>query len=211
MAISRRPKPAIPHDVVVLRVALADVNPEIWRRIEIRSDATFWDLHVAIQDAIGWKDCHLHVFRVRRPGTERFDEIGIPQDDFIDRASRIAPGWDVPLLVYMNRPGDAAEYRYDLGDDWLHDVVLEGRRTPEAGEKLPRCTGGERAGPPEDCGGPDGYARLRAILADPRHREHEEMRAWLEDVHGPWAPDVFSPDRVKFTSAKRRLERLFER
>jgi hypothetical protein len=25
---------------------------------------SFWDLHVAIQDAMGWHDVHLHEFRV---------------------------------------------------------------------------------------------------------------------------------------------------
>jgi hypothetical protein len=33
--------------------------------------------------------------------------------------------------------------------------------------------------PPEDCGGPWGYASLRAILADPHHDEHQEMLEWL--------------------------------
>jgi hypothetical protein len=33
--------------------------------------------------------------------------------------------------------------------------------------------------PPEDCGGPWGYANLRAILADPSHDEHQDMLEWL--------------------------------
>ena len=33
--------------------------------------------------------------------------------------------------------------------------------------------------PPEDCGGPWGYANLREILANPDHDEHQEMLDWL--------------------------------
>lgn len=198
----------MPHDVVRLRVSLVDVEPPIWRRIEIVSDATFWDLHVAIQDAMGWKDCHLHVFRVPRPGGRAIDEIGIPQDDFSDLASPITPGWNVPMIVYLNRAGDGAEYVYDFGDNWAHDLIVEGRDAPEPDASYPRCTAGARACPPEDCGGADGYGRLIEILADPEHEQHSEMRDWLADVHGPFAPEDFSADAVKFTSAKRRLQSL---
>ena len=36
-----------------LKVELLDIRPPIWRRIEIPATYTFWDLHVAIQDAMG--------------------------------------------------------------------------------------------------------------------------------------------------------------
>lgn len=208
MPKSRPVKQRIPHDAVRIRVTLVDVEPPIWRRIEIGSDATFWDLHVAIQDAMGWKDCHLHVFRVPRPGGHAIDEIGIPQDEFIGAARPIVAGWDVPMIVYLNRAGDRAEYLYDFGDDWYHDVEIEGRDAPEPGATYPRCTAGARACPPEDCGGPSGYLDLLAILADPRHERHREMKEWLAAVDGRLDPEKFSPAAVRFTSAKRRLDRL---
>jgi len=211
LPIARRTKRAVPLDVIRLRVTLIDSEPRIWRDIEIGSDATFWDLHVAIQDAMGWKDCHLHVFRVPRPGGRAVDEIGIPQDDFSDNPPEIVPGWDVPLLIYMNRKGDAAEYLYDFGDHWAHSVVVEGRDAVEPGRSYPGCTAGERACPPEDCGGPEGYASLLRILTDPGHEQHREMRDWLAEVQGPFAPEVFSPAGVKFTNAGRRLTRLLKR
>ncbi|MDQ6805187.1 MAG: plasmid pRiA4b ORF-3 family protein [Actinomycetota bacterium] len=33
--------------------------------------------------------------------------------------------------------------------------------------------------PPEDCGGPWGYADLKETLADPSHGQHQEMLDWL--------------------------------
>ena len=56
--------------VLQLRVALLGVEPGVWRRIQVPGESTFWDLHVAIQDAMGWTDSHLHEFRVADPGSE---------------------------------------------------------------------------------------------------------------------------------------------
>ena len=51
------------------KVALRGIKPPIWRRILVPAKYSFWDLHVAIQDSMGWLDYHLHLFRVREPET----------------------------------------------------------------------------------------------------------------------------------------------
>jgi hypothetical protein len=76
-------------------------------------------------------------------------------------------------------------YRYDFGDDWEHDITVE--RVESGGDPTLRCTGGARACPPEDCGGPHGYAHLLAVLADRKHEEHAEMKQW--------APRGFDPEK----------------
>lgn len=42
------------------RIELQESDPLIWREIEVPGDSTSWDLHVAIQDAMGWLDEYLH-------------------------------------------------------------------------------------------------------------------------------------------------------
>lgn len=55
---------------------------------------SFWDLHVAVQDAMGWLDYHLHEFRLLDPSEKQVVSIGIPTDD--DPGDRpVIPGWTV--------------------------------------------------------------------------------------------------------------------
>ena len=63
------------------KITLKHTKPPIWRRILVPGDLTFWDLHVAIQDAMGWCDCHLHQFEVFDPRKRRVVLIGIPDDE----------------------------------------------------------------------------------------------------------------------------------
>ena len=64
-------------------------------------------------------------------------------------------------------------------------------REPRA--RYPRCVGGARACPPEDCGGPWGYADFLAAMADPKHEDHRDMKEW---VGGKFDPEKFSVDAV---------------
>ena len=52
-------------------IVLHRVEPPVWRRIHVPESYSFWDLHVAIQDAMGWLDYHLHEFRIVNPKTGR--------------------------------------------------------------------------------------------------------------------------------------------
>ena len=43
-----------------LEVSLLEIEPRIWRRFLIHSEANFMNLHCAVQQAFGWQDCHLY-------------------------------------------------------------------------------------------------------------------------------------------------------
>jgi hypothetical protein len=72
----------------------------------------------------------------------------------------------------------------------LFDFVTD-IREPKA--KYPRCVEGKRACPPEDVGGPWGYADFLAAIAEPKHPDHREMREW---VGGRFDPESFSVEAV---------------
>ena len=189
------------------RVSLKGIDPEVWRRIVVPASYSFWDLHVAIQDSMGWLDCHLHAFRIRNPDTGNPDEIGIPDDEPFDGQVQPLVGWGIPLVAYFRQPGDRADYKYDFGDGWEHEVVLEQGTNQFPNGQYPVCLEGARACPPEDCGGVHGYYEMLKALGDPLHKEHENILEW---VGGRYDPAVFDPKKVRFDSPKERWKTAFE-
>lgn len=191
--------------VYQIRVALDGSEPEVWRRILMPEDCTFWELHVAIQDAMGWLDCHLHEFELSTETGERV-RIGLPDAEIDDD---VLPGWKVAVTTHLSRPGDQVSYLYDFGDDWRHTVLLEGAFLADAKVKYPVCIGGAMACPPEDSGGVFGYEQMREAVADPDHPDHEEMTEWLDENledGKAFDPVKFTPAKVKFTDAAKRLK-----
>lgn len=186
------------------RITLRGIRPPIWRRIRVPTNYSFWDLHVAIQDAMGWLDSHLHAFR---PESDDEIEIGIPSDDpFVEDTIEMLAGWHTPMTEYLAAPGDRIEYAYDFGDDWTHDVVLDAVVERESRRKYPICVDGARACPPEDCGGVQGYKDLLKILADPEHDEYASMTEWLGR---PFDPEAFDPGRMRFEDPQERWRFAF--
>ncbi len=109
----RTPREQPRLQVTRLKITLKHVKPPIWRRIEIPASATFWELHTAIQDAMGWCDGHLHEFRMSdQPGGEL--RIGIPDES--EWGEPTVPGWKRKLSPVFRRPGDEANYVDDFGD-----------------------------------------------------------------------------------------------
>ena len=175
----RSTRPKLVHQFLIV---LSGTDPLVWRRLQVPERYSFWDLHVAIQDAMGWLDYHLHEFRLLDRTEKQVVSIGIPTDD--DPEDRpVIPGWDVPLSRYFERRGwhaPPAMYAYDFGDDWEHVLVHEGMESAEESLTYPRCVSGARRCPPEDCGGVHGYAEFLQAIANRRHPEHRSMLEWAE-------------------------------
>jgi len=185
------------------KITLRDMKPPIWRRIQIPGDYSFWDLHVAIQDAMGWEDSHLHSFYVTNPETGHKEEIGNPGDPFTDDEEIIPPMREQKLSPYFTSENNKALYVYDFGDDWQHDVVLEKILPREKDVEYPICLAGKRRCPPDDCGGVFGYMELLEIISDPEHEEYEETIEWLG---GGFDPEYFNIKEIIFDDPEERWE-----
>lgn len=189
--------------VYQFKITLCGIEPPIWRRIQIRAEKSFWALHVAIQDAMGWRDYHLHQFRCDDPAGGDPLEVGIP--DFEDPGCPIFPGWLLKIRDIFHQSGESAVYEYDFGDGWVHDVVLEAIEDAVPRKKYPVCFDGARACPPENCGGSWGYREFVKALSDPSHERHEELREWYGR---DFDPETFRCDRIRFDNPDRRLKKM---
>ena len=174
-----------PDDIFQIRVSLIDVEPPIWRRVLVPQELTLPRLHSVLQAVMGWTDSHLHQFNV---GDLRFAE---PDKEFepgpIDYR-RLALNQIVP------RRGSTCIYEYDFGDSWEHLIEVEDELPIDTvADPLPRCLAGERACPPEDCGGPDGYAEFLKALRHLNHPEHDGLVEW---AGGDFDPEAFDIERV---------------
>jgi len=179
----------------------------IWRRILVPENYSFWDLHVAIQDAMGWLDCHLHEFNISNPVTGQQDCIGIPSETWDTDASNILKGWELNIRDYFSGTTKLALYIYDFGDNWEHEVCLEKILLRETGVRYPKCIDGARACPPEDCGSIPGYENLLTIMRNPEDDQYDEMVEWLGKIY---QPEAFS-HKIRFSSPKQRLKMMLNR
>jgi hypothetical protein len=178
------------HNVIVqIKVKLLGVTkPPVWRRLQLRADTRLDQLHEIIQAALGWENYHMHVFSF---GDEEFGipdpELGFSDERHVTLGELIA-----------GVGGDRFRYTYDFGDDWQHEVVVEELLDPDPETHYPLLVAAKGACPPEDCGGPWGYANLREILADPNHDEHQEMLEWLGlDNASEFDPAAVAIDEVE--------------
>lgn len=167
----RKPKPRL----VELRITIADIEPPIWRHVRVPDTYTLHQLHRVIQLLFGWLDYHLYGFRIGKRRYEEPDEEGEGEDS---TATLLR---DLRLTA-----GARFTYTYDFGDNWVHDIEVKDLYivTPLEDDDerlLPRLYGGERAGPPEDCGGPYAYTEMLQALLDPGHPEHADYRNLTRD------------------------------
>lgn len=182
----------VPFDVsnhyFVLRVALDEIKPPIWRRIVTPASIPLDLLHDVLQVTMGWEDYHLHQFTL---GSRRFTEF--TDDDNHDDPDIGEDERGMVLGQFISRPRQKFTYTYDFGDGWRHTITLEKVEAIPAGHAVRiHCQTGRRSCPPEDVGGPWGYASYLEALGDPRHEEHKDMLRW----RGEFDPEAFDVDEI---------------
>lgn len=181
------------ESAVILRVELFGIEPLIWRRVRVPSAMTLRDLHAVVQRVMGWRDSHLHEFRVGA------SDIGIVDRPELDTPENMEDErkWTVAKIVGTG--ATELEYVYDFGDHWVHRIIIEPATRSRVPGRSALCLAGEGACPPEDVGGPPGYAQFLEALTDSSHAEHKTNVNW---VGGVWDPNGFDLNRVNRELAK---------
>lgn len=183
------------QEIYQFKVTLLGTTPPIWRRVGVAGDCTLAQLHRVLQVAMGWENYHLYMFRI---GAKTY---GPPDPDF-DGGLKLIDAKRMRVRAALPGVGTTFGYVYDFGDNWQHDLLLEAIIMPVPDMTYPRCIAGERNCPPEDAGGIGGYRNYLEAMADPSHKEHQDMMMW----RGPFNPEEFSVEKVN-----QELQRKFRR
>jgi hypothetical protein len=166
-----------------LRVELLLMPLPVWRRILVPGQYSFWDLHVAIQDSMGWEDRHLHQFTLDDPVTGERVRLGIPDDSGFYGVSEVLPGWEHRVSRFMKPDALPSLYTYDFGDEWQHEVILETTLPSKATLVLPHCQEGEGRCPAEDSGGP---AACQELLDSDLGNDFDPTAVSFDDPRARW-------------------------
>ncbi|MBW3604599.1 MAG: SEC-C domain-containing protein [Actinobacteria bacterium] len=169
-------------------VRLAGVSPPVWRRFRLDASATFGDLHHAIQDACGWTNSHL--FRFTTP-----DGTALAGSAFDGGFGDVEPAAHTVPVARHFVAHDHCVYEYDFGDGWIHDVTVRDRIDRSATFER-QLVDGERAFPPEDCGGLSGYEQCVHITTGGDASDGPHDPDDLDDWLGDWHPDSFDREQV---------------
>ena len=180
---------ATPQEIVRLKITLDNVKPTVMRRIEVPVSITLDTLHEMIQAIMPWENSHLHQFYLRiidgprwappSPFDDDFDHFGIEKRD--STRTSLADVLAEPTFKVLR-------YNYDFGDDWMHSIKVERRFTAEPWDEFPKLIDAKGSCPPENCGGPWGYAELLETLSEPSSKRRLEFRGWLRD---------FDPNKIE--------------
>jgi hypothetical protein len=168
-----------PKTAIRLRISLKEHMPAIWRRLLVPGEIKLSKLHSIFQAAMGWEDYHLHLLEIG-------DRTYGPPDDESDGEELDE---DSVVFSELVEAPMRFSYSYDFGDDWLHEVVVESVEPVPLILKFATCVDGQRACPPEDCGGVGGFKRLVEALRNPDSSEAVDYRQWLGR---PFDPEEFS-------------------
>jgi hypothetical protein len=145
-------------------------------------------LHLTIQAAMGWTNSHLYELRAGDVGwSTPYPDADWGVGEFLDaRKARLTDILEDAAIRKLT-------YVYDFGDDWEHTIKIERLVDSKVGVLYPRLIEVSGRCPPEDCGGPWGYAELLEAIKDPAHESHVELTEWIGD---DFDPDVDEAERL---------------
>lgn len=177
------------------------------RRIVVPDDMNFSQFHDVLQNCFEWNNNHLHMF------VTEVDADGYP-------AAIICPDWDgmeKPESVQVQHSTKVMlrdvfptrkriVYEYDFGDGWTH-IIDFCRVIEECPEPYPHCILAVGDAPMEDCGGPEGFRQVMAVLKDKKHPEHRETLAWVRSTW--WQPLDVDRINAMIRNIRRRMTHLW--
>ncbi|CAM3229538.1 plasmid pRiA4b ORF-3 family protein [Filibacter tadaridae] len=168
----------------IVKLTFEGIEPVIWRRVILPADATFNRLHELIQRVTNfqseWMDEPYHFFEIR------VDDLLVTNTPVVlEETKKASNGLTakqpsrIKIDTYLEKHG-SLHYLYDWGDEWRITVELE-EIVEDYFFGYPTLLAGEGTAPPEDVGGPPGYAAFLQVYRDPSHPDYLTTYAWAEE------------------------------
>lgn len=164
---------------------IAELNLEKYvarRRIIVPQNYTFEELHIALQRAFSWHNCHAYEFSVT--DCDGQDIVTLTDEELVDlyeNAEKLT-GKKISSYLYDGRQ---VKYIYDFGDCWEHCIKIV-KEIAHCDLEVPYLVEAEGVTPPEDVGGVGGYLEFLDIISDPGHPDYTVAREWA----GFWSPEL---------------------
>jgi hypothetical protein len=182
--------------VYQIKISLKDIRPEIWRRIQIDSNVSLYELHHIIQIAFNWWNYHLYQFVINDKLYKTRTRYGNPE--LLDDPEAIDDRSTLLSSILLNEK-DTIIYEYDFGDSWKHLIKLE--KIIQIGNiKHPKCVAGKLNTPPEDCGGVPGFYNFVEIMSDKKSSDYKSTKKWYGGE--------FDPTSFNIVKINEKLEKL---
>ncbi|KAJ6474005.1 MM3350-like domain-containing protein [Mycena vitilis] len=167
-------------------IATATGEDRIWRRFICSggmSLGVFQDKVLA--PLMGWvRNFHSHILTDYRDGTQ----YGPKKSTAIDMMHIDASGYvfmnedDYCVAHLFSKVGDVAQYEYDLGDHFRHDIVVEKIMSPEESSGRVQILGGSGICPMENGKGNDTWAEHIETLTKGKPSERRKLLADVYDM-----------------------------
>ncbi len=184
------------HNILQLKIYLKE-KPEIWRRFLVSDFWSFHRLHRIIQEVMGWENYHLYYFEVGKTHIEP------PCDDYYPSDEGDKNAKTTRIFEFIEEKGQKFKYEYDFGDGWEHKIIVE-KISPEDEYCLNfvvKCLKGEKACPPEDCGGVGSYEEKLNIQKNKKHPRYKELII-------NWLGEDFDSEKFNINEVNKKLEKI---
>jgi Plasmid pRiA4b ORF-3-like protein len=179
-----------PPNIFQLEIQLRGATIPVWRILEVPLNTTLHDLHLYIQAAMGWECSHLYEFNIGKV----FYQFVFPEE-FVEHPSNknVKDSTKFKLKDFNLEIGNQFSYEYDFGDGWAHDITVKAITVDQYSViKLPNCTAGAMACPPEDLGGIYVYNQLVQFRL---HKTPIKVNPDLEEYYRDF--DIYKLDSIR--------------
>ena len=152
--------------IIITSFLIGSEDPKITRTFKVKNNATFHDLHRALQRFYNFDDYHLYEFL-----------LGKDQDVMLDCESEEVDA----LLEVVLRVGEKFLYIYDFGDNW--EIALKITEINEKRMRNPNALiEAQGAGPIEDIGGIDGFNEFKENIKHAKSiKDPEKLKKFMDE------------------------------